>query len=471
VERIPAAARELAEVFAAAGAELALVGGPVRDLVLNRPISDLDFATNLPPEESLKLLQRWAKKTWEVGRAFGTVAGRRGDAVVEVTTYRTEEYEAASRKPQVQYGDTLEGDLTRRDFTVNSMAVMLAPAVRFVDPHGGLTDLNARLLRTPAPATQSFDDDPLRMMRAARFAAQLGFDVDEPVLTAMAAMADRLEIVSQERVQAELAKLILAPEPRRGLELMVYTGIADLVLPELPALQLAQDAGHHHKDVYEHSLTVLDRAIALETGPDGPVPRPDLVLRLAALLHDIGKPATRRFEAGGQVTFHHHEAVGAKLAAKRLRALRFDKATIADVTRLIELHMRFHGYGEGAWTDAAVRRYVADAGPLLERLHRLTRADCTTQNTRRAERLAFAYEDLEQRVKDLAAQEELRAIRPDLNGDQIMAILGIAPGKDVGRAYRFLLGRRMAEGPLGEEAATAALLEWWADQGGGPAPS
>jgi poly(A) polymerase len=344
------------------------------------------------------------------------------------------------------------------------MAVMLAPAVRFVDPHGGLSDLNARLLRTPAPAAQSFDDDPLRMMRAARFAAQLGFDVDAPVLTAMAAMADRLEIVSQERIQAELAKLILAPQPRRGLELMVYAGLADLVLPELPALQLARDASHHHKDVYEHSLTVLDRAIALETGPGGPVPGPDLVLRLAALLHDIGKPATRRFEAGGQVTFHHHEVVGAKLAAKRLRALRFDNATISQVARLIELHMRFHGYGEAAWTDAAVRRYVADAGPLLERLHRLTRADCTTQNARRAERLAFAYDDLERRAQALAAQEELRAIRPDLDGNQIMAVLGLQPGRDVGRAYRFLLDLRLAQGPLGPEAATAALLEWWAGQ-------
>jgi poly(A) polymerase len=436
----------------------------VRDLILGREVGDLDFATNLPPDRSLAALRHWARKTWELGRAYGTVAGRRDGVIVEVTTYRTEAYEPDSRKPAVSYGETLEGDLTRRDFTINAMAVALAPEIRFVDPHGGLADLAAQVLRTPAPATQSFDDDPLRMMRAARFAATLGFDVAEATLTAMSAMADRLEIVSQERIQAELAKLILAPAPRRGLELLVYTGIADLILPELPALQLAVDSAHHHKDVYEHSLTVLERAIAMETGPDGPVPKPDLVLRLAALLHDIGKPATRRFEPGGQVSFHHHEVVGAKLAARRLRALRFDTATIRDVTRLIELHMRFHGYGDGAWSDSAVRRYVTDAGPLLERLHRLARADCTTQNSRRAERLAFAYDDLERRAAELAEQEELKAIRPDLNGDQIMAILRIGPGKDVGRAYRFLLDLRMEQGPLGEAAAADALRTWWAAQ-------
>jgi poly(A) polymerase len=434
----------------------------VRDLILRRPVGDLDFATDLAPERSLELLKGWASKTWELGRAFGTVAGRRGGDIVEVTTYRSESYDPSSRKPQVSYGDSLEGDLTRRDFTINAMAVLLAPKRRFVDPHGGLSHLNAKLLTTPAPPTQSFDDDPLRMMRAARFSAQLGFDVEEGTMAAMAAMADRLQIVSQERIQAELAKLILADQPRRGLELLVYTGLADLVLPELSALQLEVDAGHRHKDVYEHSLTVLERAIAQETGPEGPVPGPDLVLRLAALLHDIGKPATRRFERGGQVTFHHHEVVGAKLAAKRLRGLRFDSATVRDVTRLLALHMRFHGSGEGAWTDSAVRRYVSDAGPLLERLHRLARADCTTQNLRRAERLAFAYDDLERRIGELAAEEELKSIRPDLNGDQIMAILGIKPGKDVGRAYRFLMDLRMERGPLGAEAATAALKGWWA---------
>ncbi|MDR2348567.1 MAG: CCA tRNA nucleotidyltransferase [Bifidobacteriaceae bacterium] len=464
IGQVPEAARELAEAFAAAGAQLALVGGPVRDLLLGREVLDLDLATDLPPADSLPILKRWATKTWEIGRAFGTVAGRRGDTVVEITTYRDEVYEPDSRKPDVSYGDSLEGDLSRRDFTVNSMAVLLSPEIRFADPFGGLGDLAAGLLRTPVAATQSFADDPLRMMRAARFAAQLGFDVDEQAVAAMTALADRIEIVSAERIQAELVKLILAPQPRRGLELLVYTGLADRVLPELPALQLEIDEHHRHKDVYEHSLTVLDQAMALESGPDGPAPGPDLVLRLAALLHDIGKPATRRFEPGGGVSFHHHEVVGAKLAAKRLRALRFDNATIKDVARLIELHLRFHGYGDGEWSDSAVRRYVTDAGPLLARLHRLTRSDCTTRNRRRAERLAFAYDDLERRIERLAAQEELRAMRPDLNGDQIMGVLGIGPGKDVGRAYKYLLERRMAEGPLGEAAATEALKNWWAAQ-------
>jgi poly(A) polymerase len=336
--------------------------------------------------------------------------------------------------------------------------------VGLVDPFGGLADLAAGLLRTPVAATQSFDDDPLRMMRAARFAAQLGFEVDATVMSAMSAMAQRIEIVSAERVRAELVKLLLAPEPRRGLELLVYTGLADHVLPELPALQLEVDEHHRHKDVYEHTLTVVDQAIELETGPDGPVPGPDLVLRLAALLHDVGKPATRRFEAGGGVSFHHHEVVGAKLTTKRLRALKFDTATIKQVASLVELHLRFHGYGEGAWTDSAVRRYVADAGPLLERLNRLTRSDCTTRNRRRAERLAFALDDLEQRIGELREQEELAAIRPELDGNQRMEILGIAPGRAVGRAYQYLLELRMAEGPLGLAAATEALRAWWADQ-------
>ncbi|MDR1442969.1 MAG: CCA tRNA nucleotidyltransferase [Bifidobacteriaceae bacterium] len=462
--QVPAAAKELASAFAAAGAELALVGGPVRDSLLGRPIVDLDLATSAEPDQAMSLLKRWATKTWDVGQAFGTVAGRRGDTVVEITTYRSEVYDPDSRKPQVSYGDSLEGDLSRRDFTVNSMALLLAPNVRLADPFGGLTDLKAGLLRTPVSPSQSFGDDPLRMMRAARFAAQLSFDVDAAAVQAMTAMADRLSIVSAERIQAELVKLLLAPQPRRGLELLTYSGLAEQVLPELPALQLEIDEHHHHKDVYDHTLTVVDQAIALETGPDGPVPGPDLVLRLAALLHDIGKPATRRFEAGGGVSFHHHEVVGAKMATKRLRALRFDSATIKDVARLIELHLRFHGYGDGEWSDSAVRRYVTDAGPLLERLHRLTRADCTTRNRRRAERLAFAYDDLERRITELAAQEELRAIRPDLNGDQIMTVLGIGPGKDVGKAYKYLLERRMNDGPLGEAAATEALKAWWANQ-------
>ncbi len=454
---------ELGQLFADAGHELALVGGPVRDAFLGRASVDLDFATSAHPEQTEELLATWGEATWDMGREFGTIGARKGAAVVEVTTYRTEAYDPDSRKPEVVYGDTLDGDLSRRDFTVNSMALRL-PDLVFVDPFHGLADLAAGVLRTPATPEQSFSDDPLRMLRAARFAAQLRFDVDVDVMSAMSAMAERITIVSAERVQAELVKLMLAPEPRRGLELLVHTHLADHVLPELPALQLTIDEHHRHKDVYEHSLTVLDQAIDLETGPDGPVPGPDLVLRLAALLHDIGKPATRRMEPGGGVSFHHHEVVGAKLAGKRLKALRFDKATINAVTKLVFLHLRFHGYGEAAWSDSAVRRYVTDAGDQLQRLHRLTRADCTTRNRRKAARLSAAYDDLEERIAALAEQEELAAIRPDLDGNQIMAILGIGPGRQVGQAYQHLLALRMERGPLGEDEARQELLTWWEAQ-------
>lgn len=471
------AAIELGEAFAAAGHELALVGGPVRDAFLGRASSDLDFATSATPDQTEAILSRWGDAHWDMGREFGTIGARRfarsggggagasADVVVEVTTYRTDEYDPSSRKPQVAFGDTLEGDLSRRDFTVNAMAVRL-PALTFVDPFGGLADLAARRLRTPVGAVQSFDDDPLRMMRAARFAAQLGFRLDDDVRAAMTSMAGRIEIVSAERVRDELTKLLLARDPRPGLEALVDTGLADHVLPELPALRLEIDEHHRHKDVYQHSLTVLAQAIALETGthdaPTGPVPGPDLVLRLAALLHDIGKPATRRFESDGRVSFHHHEMVGAKLVARRLKALRFDKETVQAVSRLTELHLRFHGYGEGQWTDSAVRRYVTDAGPLLERLHRLTRSDCTTRNRRKAERLWRTYDNLEQRIAQLREAEELASIRPDLDGQQIMAVLGIGPGRDVGEAYRFLLERRMDLGPRPVEEGEAALREWWA---------
>jgi len=454
---------ELGEVFAASGYELALVGGPVRDAFRGHASVDLDFATSARPEETEKLLAGWADAHWDMGREFGTIGARKGDTVVEVTTYRTEVYDPQSRKPDVAYGDSLDGDLSRRDFTVNSMALRL-PDLVFVDPFGGLEDLAAGVLRTPAAPEQSFADDPLRMMRAARFSAQLRFDVDEAALAAMSQMSERIGIVSAERVQAELVKLLLAPSPRRGLELLVHTGLADHVLPELPALQLTIDEHHRHKDVYEHTLTVLDQAIDLETGPDGPVPGPDLVLRLAALLHDIGKPATRRLEPGGGVSFHHHEMVGAKMATKRLKALRFDKATINAVNKLVFLHLRFHGYGDASWTDSAVRRYVTDAGDQLQRLHRLTRADCTTRNKRKAARLAHAYDDLEARIDALAEQEELEAIRPDLDGNQIMEILGIPPGKQVGQAYQHLLALRMEQGPLGQDAARRELLAWWESQ-------
>nr|WP_197722570.1 CCA tRNA nucleotidyltransferase [Cellulomonas fimi] len=460
---------ELGELFRAAGHELALVGGPVRDAFLGRLSADLDFTTSATPDETEAILARWGDAHWDIGKEFGTIGarrmpgGRRGaerDVVVEVTTYRTDAYDPSSRKPEVVFGDTLEGDLSRRDFTVNAMAVRL-PELTFVDPFDGLADLARGVLRTPVDPRQSFDDDPLRMMRAARFAAQLGFTVEPAARAAIEDMAERIGIVSAERVRDELSKLLVAAQPRAGLEVLVDTGLADHVLPELPALRLEIDEHHRHKDVYEHSLTVLDKAIALETGPDGPVPGPDLVLRLAALLHDIGKPRTRRFEPGGGVSFHHHEVVGAKLAAKRLKELRFDKATVQAVSRLTELHLRFHGYGEGGWTDSAVRRYVTDAGPLLERLHRLTRSDCTTRNLRKAARLSAAYDDLETRIARLQEQEELAAIRPDLDGTQIMEILGIGPGREVGAAYKHLLELRMDRGPLGPDEARAELLQWW----------
>ncbi len=454
---------ELGRRFAAAGHELALVGGPVRDAFLGRASNDLDFATSASPDEAQKLLAGWGDAHWDVGKRFGTLGARRygtPDVVVEITTYRVDAYDADSRKPEVVYGESLEGDLSRRDFTVNSMAVRV-PELVFVDPFDGLGDLARRLLRTPVDPRQSFDDDPLRMLRAARFAAQLGFEVEPATFAAIGELRERIAIVSAERVRDELVKLLLTPRPRPGLTVLVDSGLAEHVLPELPALRLEVDEHHRHKDVYEHTLTVLDQAIALETGPSGAVPGPDLVLRLAALLHDIGKPRTRRFEAGGGVSFHHHEVVGAKLAARRLSELRFDKATIHDVARLVELHLRFHGYGEAGWTDSAVRRYVTDAGPLLERLHRLTRSDCTTRNARKAARLSAAYDDLEARIARLREEEELASIRPDLDGTQIMAILGIPPGREVGEAYRFLMDLRMESGPLGADEAERRLREWW----------
>ncbi|MFN8074367.1 MAG: CCA tRNA nucleotidyltransferase [Kineosporiaceae bacterium] len=462
---IDALLTDLGRVFAEAGHTLALVGGPVRDALLGRRSPDLDFTTDARPETTSRLLKRWGDAHWDIGKEFGTIGARKGEHVVEVTTYRTEQYDADSRKPVVAFGDDLEGDLVRRDFTVNAMAVLL-PQRTFVDPFGGLEDLAAGVLRTPGTPQASFDDDPLRMMRAARFCSQLGFTVREDVREAMTSMASRIGIVSAERVRVELEKTLLGRHPRAGLHLLVTTGIADVVLPELPALRLEIDEHHRHKDVYEHTLTVLDQAIALEDGPDGAVPGPDLVLRLAALLHDVGKPATRRFESGGGVSFHHHELVGAKLTAKRMRALRFDKETTKQVSRLVELHLRFHGYGDGEWTDSAVRRYVTDAGPLLERLHKLTRSDCTTRNKRKADRLSAAYDDLEVRIDRLRAEEELAAVRPDLDGNAIMEILGIPPGRDVGRAWAFLKELRLDRGPLDPDEARAELVRWWGEQQG-----
>ncbi len=463
---------ELGERFAAAGHELALVGGPVRDAFLGRTSPDLDFTTSARPEQIEQVLAGWADTVWDVGRDFGTIGARRGDRTLEITTYRADAYDEDSRKPVVAFGDTLEDDLVRRDFTVNAMALRL-PDLLFVDPHDGLGDLARGVLRTPHTPEVSFSDDPLRMMRAARFAAQLGLAPAPEVLGAMTDMASRLSIVSAERVRDELVKLLLGEDPRAGLEVMVGTGLADEVLPELPALRLEVDEHHRHKDVYEHSLTVLEQAIALEDPPvEGPeeeadadrVPGPDLVLRLAALLHDVGKPATRRFEPGGGVSFHHHEIVGAKLTRARLRALRFDKETVRSVSRLVELHLRFHGYGSGEWTDSAVRRYVTDAGPLLGRLHRLTRSDSTTRNRRKAARLAASYDHLEERIRRLRAQEELDAVRPELDGNQIGEILGIPPGPLLGRAYKHLLAVRLDQGVLGEDGARDELLRWWAEQ-------
>jgi poly(A) polymerase len=450
---------DLGRLFQAAGHELALVGGTVRDILLGRPSPDLDFTTDARPEQIIELLRDWADAFWEVGAAFGTIGARKGGSVVEVTTYRDEVYRRDSRKPQVTFGDSLENDLVRRDFAVNAMAVTL-PDMTFVDPHDGLGDIARRVLRTPGRPEDSFDDDPLRMLRAARFSATLGFDVDPAVVSAITQMAARISIVSAERVRDELVKLVCAPQPRRGLSLLVDTGLADHVLPELPKLVLEIDEHHRHKDVYEHTLTVLEQAIDLEE----PGTAPDFVLRFAALMHDVGKPKTRRFEADGGVSFHHHEVVGAKLTAARMRALRFPNDVTADVSRLVELHLRFHGYGTGTWTDSAVRRYVADAGPLLDRLHKLTRSDSTTRNRRKAMQLAAAYDDLEERIARLREQEQLEAIRPDLDGNAIMAILGVPPGPVIGRAWAHLKEVRLEAGPLPPDEAEAELRRWWADQ-------
>ncbi len=454
----------LATLFADAGHELYLVGGPVRDALLGRGNGiDLDFTTSAQPDQIEALLKKISKATWDMGRAFGTIGtavkGPDGNRlVVEITTFRADSYDPESRKPTVSFGDHLGADLVRRDFTVNAMALRVADG-EFFDPFGGLVDLEERTLRTPATAELSFSDDPLRMMRAARFASQLEFIPDADVVKAMTDMAERIDIVSAERVRDELTKLMLSDRPRLGLDLLTRTGLADRVIPELPALRMEGDEHNRHKNVYEHTLTVIDQAIDLEKARGH---APDLIVRLAALFHDVGKPKTRRFEQGGKVSFHHHDVVGAKLTRRRMEALRFSSDEIKAVSELVELHLRFHGYGDGAWTDSAVRRYVRDAGDQLERLHILTRADCTTRNPRKAARLAATYEQLEHHIDALAEQEELESIRPDLDGTQIMELLDIRPGPVVGEAYRFMMELRMDEGPLGPEVARERLLAWWA---------
>ncbi|MGH3853996.1 MAG: CCA tRNA nucleotidyltransferase [Pseudonocardiaceae bacterium] len=456
--RVSPLADELAARFIAAGHSLYLVGGSVRDALLGRLGSDLDFTTDARPEAIAAILSGWADAVWDTGIAFGTIGATRAGVQCEVTTYRADRYDRVSRNPDVIFGDTVRGDLARRDFTVNAMALQLplrdGGTGRFVDPHDGMAALARRELDTPATPEESFADDPLRMLRAARFVSQLGFTLAPRVRAALGAMAGEIRRITVERVSAELSKLLLGDDPRAGVELMVDTGLAEHVLPEVPAMRLEIDEHHQHKDVYTHSLTVLEQVIALEDG------KPDLVLRLAALLHDIGKPATRRHEPAGGVSFHHHEVVGAKLVRKRLRALRYPTHVVEDVAALVFLHLRFHGYGGGQWTDSAVRRYVTDAGDLLPRLHKLVRADCTTRNRRKAMALQRTYDDLERRIERIRAEEDLAAVRPDLDGNAIMELLGLPPGPLVGQAWRHLKELRLDRGPLSRDEAEAELRQW-----------
>ncbi|MDG5483277.1 CCA tRNA nucleotidyltransferase [Mycolicibacterium gadium] len=457
--------RELGRVFADAGHELFLVGGSVRDALLGRLGNDLDFTTDARPEQLQAMLRGWADALWDTGIEFGTIGVGKGDDRLEITTFRADTYDQVSRNPEVRFGDRLEDDLVRRDFTSNAMAVRITAdgPGEFHDPLGGLAAVQAKVLDTPAAPEISFGDDPLRMLRAARFVSQLEFTVAPRVVEALVEMAPQLQRISAERVAAELDKLLLGADPVAGIDLMVQTGLGDVVLPEVGGMRMAIDEHHQHKDVYWHSLTVLRQAIDLES--DGP----DLVLRWAALLHDIGKPSTRRHEADGGVSFHHHEVVGAKMARKRMRALKYSKQMIDDVSQLVYLHLRFHGYadgkGAGRWSDSAVRRYVTDAGPLLPRLHKLVRADCTTRNKRRAARLQAAYDDLEARIAELAAKEDLARVRPDLDGNEIMRLLDIPAGPQVGEAWRYLKELRLDRGPLSHDEAVEELTKWWNARG------
>lgn len=462
-QKIPKIVEEIGLLFVNAGFKIALVGGCVRDLFVERVSPDLDFTTDADVDEIIAIIKPWADSFWDIGRSFGTIGFSKQGQQFEVTTYRVEVYENNSRKPKIGQAASLDNDLVRRDFTINAMALEL-PNLDFFDPYNGLQDIYSKTLKTPASATKSFSDDPLRMMRAARFVAQLDFSVSAEIVAAMTDMGERIKIVSAERVRDELVKLMLSNNPAAGIDLLVSTGLAEHVLPEISNLKLQTDEHHKHKDVYEHTLMVLRQAIVLETDVQGPVPGPDFVLRFAALMHDVGKPATRKFEPGGVVSFYHHDLVGARLTTKRMRALKFDKETIKAVSRLVELHLRFYGYGSDKWTDSAVRRYVNDAGPLLERLHRLTRSDVTTRNYRKSRRLSYAYDNLELRISQIAAKEELSSLRPGLDGKRIMQILGIPAGPLVGEAYNFLLNIRIDEGVLEESVLVSKLLVWWEQQ-------
>ncbi|RNE48272.1 CCA tRNA nucleotidyltransferase [Corynebacterium alimapuense] len=451
---------ELASEFQRRGLSLYLVGGSVRDAVLGRLGNDLDFTTPARPEVVKEILDSWAEVVWDTGIDFGTVSAHKYGQQIEITTFRSDTYDGASRNPEVMYGDTLEGDLIRRDFRANAMAVELTMVngemlASFHDPVGGLDDIVHRRLDTPAAPEISFHDDPLRMLRAARFVSQLGFGVAERVKKAMTEMSEEISRITAERIQVELDKLMLGAAPWTGINLLVNTGIAERIFPEIPAMQLTQDEHRQHKDVYAHSMQVLRQAMDRED--DGP----DLVLRWSALLHDCGKPATREFKPEGGVSFHHHEVVGAKLIRRRLRALKYPKQIINEVSQLIYLHMRFHGFSEGQWTDSAVRRYVNDAGELLPRLHKLVRADSTTRNRKKAARLQRTYDHLEERIADLSAREDLARVRPDLDGNEIMKILGLSPGPEVGRAWSFLKELRLECGPLERDEAIAQLHTWW----------
>ncbi|MFG1607088.1 CCA tRNA nucleotidyltransferase [Actinoplanes sp. NPDC049265] len=456
--RVSPVSDELGRRFAAAGHELHLVGGSVRDALLGRLGDDLDFCTGARPEQTLAVVKGWADAIWETGREFGTIGVQKDGLRIEITTFRAEAYNGVTRNPIVTYGDNLLDDLQRRDFTINAMAVSV-PGHEFTDPYGGLRDLAAGRIRTPAAPSLSFGDDPLRMLRAARFASKLRFAVDEPVVAAMRDMATDLDRITAERIRDEFTKLLTGADPVAGLRLLVDTGLADRFLPELSGLKLEIDEHAQHKDVYEHTLIVVQNAIRLE-GETGP----DFTLRMAALMHDVGKPATKDVGRDGRVSFHHHEVVGARMTKQRMKAMRYPKDVISDVVELVALHLRFYGYGRGEWTDSAVRRYVTDAGPLLPRLHKLTRSDVTTRNRRKAAQLAADYDALEERIDRIAAAEDLARVRPDLDGNAIMELLGVPPGPIVGQAWKFLKDLRLERGPLNRDEAEAELMKWARDQ-------